>query len=66
MVKEDLIWAIKNAMERGESIELAKISLLNAGYNSQDVEEAAEKIQETQKKIFIKNSFSSFDHFFSE
>ncbi|MBS3073367.1 hypothetical protein J4465_01035 [Candidatus Pacearchaeota archaeon] len=57
MVKEDLIWAIKNAMERGESIELAKISLLNAGYNSQDVEEAAEKIQETQKKFSLKIPF---------
>lgn len=59
MVKEDLIWAIKNAMERGESIELAKISLLNAGYNSQDIEEAAGTIQEAQKKSSLKIPFFS-------
>lgn len=57
MVKEDLVWAIKNAIERGESIELAKISLLNAGYNSQDVEEASEKIREAQKKSSLKIPF---------
>lgn len=59
MVKEDLIWAIKNAMERGESIELAKMSLLNAGYNSQDVEGASEAIQEAQKKSSLKIPFFS-------
>lgn len=59
MVKEDLVWAIKNAIERGESLELARISLLNAGYNSQDVEEASEKIQEAQKKSSLKIPFFS-------
>lgn len=59
MVKEELIWALKNAIERGESLEIAKISLLNAGYASQDVEEAAEKIQESQKKSSLKIPFFS-------
>ena len=50
MVREDLIGAIKNAIERGYSLESAKISLTNAGYNKEEVEEAANFIQDIQNK----------------
>lgn len=49
MAREDLIGALKNAIERGESMSLAKTTLINAGYKKQDVEEAAEKVEEMQK-----------------
>jgi len=49
MAREDLIGALKNAVERGESLSLAKSTLINAGYKKQDVEEAAAKIEEMQK-----------------
>lgn len=57
MVRQDLIWALKNATEREESIDLAKISLINAGYPKEEVEEAAAEIQGKQKKSFLKIPF---------
>lgn len=39
-MKNDLAAGIKNAMEKGESLEIAKKTFLNAGYNSQEVDEA--------------------------
>ena len=44
MVKEEIaaiLGGLKNAIERGESIEKAKSTFLNAGYKSEDIEEAA-------------------------
>ena len=41
MARQDLISAIRNALERGESIEKAKQALINAGYNRTEIEEAA-------------------------
>ena len=35
---------MKNALERGESIEKAKQTFLSAGYSSQEVEEAAQRV----------------------
>ena len=44
MPKEELITGLKNAIVRGESLEKAIQSLLSAGYNSQEVHEAADTI----------------------
>ena len=40
MPRQDLITAIKNALDRGQNIEMAKQTLINSGYPKQDVEEA--------------------------
>ena len=40
MVREDLVAGLRNAVERGNSLESAKQSFLNAGYSSEDVEQA--------------------------
>jgi len=40
MVREDILAALRNAVERNESIEDAKQSLVNSGYTLQEVEEA--------------------------
>lgn len=50
MARQDLIAALKNALERGETLEEAKISLLNAGYPKQDVEESAKEIEKIKIK----------------
>ncbi len=41
MVREDLVAGLRNALERGASLEGAKQSLINAGYSSEEVEEAS-------------------------
>ena len=41
MTKEEILAGLKQAIERGESLEQAKQSFINAGYNPRDVEEAA-------------------------
>lgn len=40
MVREDILTGLKNAIERGESFEQAKESLINAGYPRKEVEDA--------------------------
>jgi len=59
MIKEDIIAGLKNAMEKGATLEQAKASFINAGYNPGDVEAAASsmggvlsKIPETLKQPF--------------
>ncbi len=47
---EDLIAALKNALERGETVEEAKISLLNAGYKKEEIEKAAQVIKSRIRK----------------
>jgi lysylphosphatidylglycerol synthetase-like protein (DUF2156 family) len=44
MVKEELVIGLKNAINRGESLEKAMQSLLTAGYSPIDVKEASEYI----------------------
>ena len=44
MNKEQILAGLKNAIERGYSLELAKQSFINAGYNPRDVEEAANEL----------------------
>jgi hypothetical protein len=41
----DLTTAFLRALERGESLEKAKTSMLNAGYSRQEIEEAARDVQ---------------------
>ncbi len=41
MVNEDIITSLKNAIERGESLERAMTIAINTGYNQREVEEAA-------------------------
>ncbi len=41
MAKEDIIRGLEGAMAKGETLERAMYSFYNAGYNKQDVEEAA-------------------------
>ena len=45
MAREDLITALKNGVDRGESLDAAKISLVTAGYGIEDVEEAAQEVE---------------------
>lgn len=40
-MKEELIAGIRNALERGESLDQAVRSFINAGYHANDVNEAA-------------------------
>lgn len=44
MAREELITAIKNAIERGQSIQSAAASLISAGYTQVDVNEAAGEV----------------------
>jgi hypothetical protein len=43
-MKEDILAGLKNALERGSSLEVAAQSFINAGYNPVDVKEAASVI----------------------
>jgi len=45
MVREDIVGGLKNAIERGESVQEAKNSFLFAGYLQKDVEEAAASLE---------------------
>lgn len=40
----ELIGGLKNALERGENLEIAKKSFVNAGYKNEEVEKAAAKV----------------------
>jgi len=54
MVREDILGGLKNALERGDSLEKAKGSFISAGYPKNEVEEAAaslEKVQIKKKEI---------------
>jgi len=56
MVREDIVGGLKNAIERGDSVQEAKNSFLSAGYSQKDVEEAAaslEKVNIQTKKAEI-------------
>jgi len=50
MARQDLIAAIRNALERGESVEDAKKSLVNAGYSITEVEEAESQVGKLKQK----------------
>lgn len=46
MVNEDIITSLKNAIEKGESLETAIAIAANSGYNKREVEEAARFVGE--------------------
>jgi hypothetical protein len=50
MVREDLITALRNALERGETTEQAIQTLVNAGYNRAEIEEASRQLGNVRKK----------------
>jgi len=43
-MREDIVAGLKNAFERGESMEKAVNAFINAGYNKNEVEEAAKSL----------------------
>ena len=49
--EEELIGGLQNALSRGEKIEKAKQSFISAGYDSKEIETAAQKITTTPKLI---------------
>lgn len=46
MVREDIVSGLRNALIKGESIEQAKQSFINASYPSEEVEKAARFLTE--------------------
>lgn len=63
MTLDDIKGGLRNAVERGESLEKAKQSFINAGYNSLEVEQAARGLNPAAAKetssIFGKPLISS-------
>lgn len=45
MVKDEIVIGLQNAVQRGESLEKAMASFFNAGYNLQEVQQAAGEVQ---------------------
>lgn len=41
MVNEEVLTGLRNAVERGESLQVAINTMINSGYNSKDVQEAS-------------------------
>lgn len=52
-MREDLICALRNALERGFSIDEAVTSLVNAGYNRVEIEEASRQLKNVRKESFL-------------
>jgi hypothetical protein len=44
MIKEEITSGLRQAIERGYSLEQAKQSFINAGYNSKDIEDSASSL----------------------
>ena len=44
--KGELAGGLKNALERGENLEKAKLSFLNAGYKKEEIEAAAREVSQ--------------------
>jgi hypothetical protein len=61
MVREDLLGGLKNALERGESIQEAKETFISAGYPKADVEEAAASLEKIQisKKVEVPTLYTA-------
>ncbi|MEK6844539.1 MAG: hypothetical protein AABX83_03905 [Nanoarchaeota archaeon] len=50
-MREDIVTGLKNAVQRGETLEKAVQSFINAGYNPVEVKQAAESIYEGATSI---------------
>lgn len=46
MVNDEILGGLKSALERGESMKRAMMTLFNAGYNKGEIEEAARNLTE--------------------
>ena len=44
MVREDILGGLKTALRRGESLRQAMITLHNAGYEKEEIEQAAKSL----------------------
>ena len=55
MTSEEIIAGFKNALERGESVEEAKHSFLNAGYSASEVEQAVQELGQNSTQ-FVQNN----------
>lgn len=54
MVNQEITTALKNSVERGESLKTAMQIMINSGYNAQEVQEASKYIGGAQANIQIK------------
>lgn len=45
MVNQEILWGLRAAINRGESLEKGMLSFYNAGYRKEEIEEAARVIQ---------------------
>jgi hypothetical protein len=61
MVREDILGGLKNALERGDTLQEAKDSFISAGYSKADVEEAAASLEKVQinKKIEVPTLYTA-------
>ena len=48
MAREDIVAGLKSALAKGESLKQAMITFYNAGYNREDIQEAARALQSDQ------------------
>ncbi|MEK6848686.1 MAG: hypothetical protein AABX65_03580 [Nanoarchaeota archaeon] len=51
MVRQDFVYGLKNAIERGASLEQAKQSFISAGYSLEEIEEAAQFVYSSSPNI---------------
>lgn len=56
MVRQDIVAGLKNAIERGDSLENAKQILVNSGYNGDDVDAAASYVDSVPRKMPVKKN----------
>ncbi len=49
MVREDILGGLRNALERGETLEQARQSFINSGYPEKEVNEAASNLSTAQE-----------------
>lgn len=52
MVNQDLVSALKNALDRGYPLDKAKQSFINAGYSREEVEEAAQFVHSNGVPVY--------------
>ena len=57
MTNEDIIGGLRNAIVRGQTLQQAMQSFINAGYAKEDVEEAARNIRSNQSSSSILSPF---------
>ena len=60
-MREDILGGLKNALERGETIEEAKETFISAGYSKAEIEEAAASLEKIKasKKIEVPTIYSA-------